>query len=118
MKKISIIIIIFTIGIIGIIVFVLMNFPMKQIKSLTLNNKNFKVEIVKSESDQEKGLGYRDGMDGIDGMLFSYSNSKIRSFWMRGMRFDLDFIWINKGKIVGFTENVLPVCLHGSFADK
>ena len=77
-----------------------------EIKKLQIGDKNYRVEIVKSEKDQAKGLSGRDNLGDINGMLFIYPDSQMRSFWMNNMRFDLDIIWINKGKIIGFTENI------------
>ena len=31
------------------------------------------------------------------GMLFVFENGQASSFWMREMRFDLDFVWIGDG---------------------
>jgi uncharacterized membrane protein (UPF0127 family) len=41
-------------------------------------------------------------------MLFVYSDEEERSFWMRGMRFCLDIVWIDDGAIVGAAERVCP----------
>ncbi len=77
-----------------------------EIKNLQIGDKHYQVEIVRSEKDQIKGLSDRNSLEDIDGMLFVYDDSRIRSFWMEGMRFDLDIIWIRNSKIIGFTENI------------
>ncbi|MEZ4156988.1 MAG: DUF192 domain-containing protein, partial [Candidatus Paceibacterota bacterium] len=28
------------------------------------------------------------------------------TFWMEGMKFPIDIVWINEGHVVGFSENV------------
>ena len=41
-------------------------------------------------------------------MLFVFPDDGAGSFWMKGMRFPLDFIWIgNDCKVVDLTENVV-----------
>ena len=41
-------------------------------------------------------------------MLFLFTDAAPRSFWMRGMRFCLDIIWIEGGAIQGAAESVCP----------
>ncbi len=74
---------------------------------LTINNKiKIDVEIVETNKDKAKGLGGRDVLNDDQGMLFVYDNPDYYTFWMKGMRFDIDFLWINNKKIVDITENV------------
>jgi uncharacterized membrane protein (UPF0127 family) len=40
------------------------------------------------------------------GMLFVFSTSQVRTFWMKDMNFPLDFIWINQNQVVKIDENV------------
>ena len=42
-------------------------------------------------------------------MLFVFESGKASSFWMKGMRFALDFVWISSGcEVVGVTIDVPP----------
>ena len=41
-------------------------------------------------------------------MLFVFDGPAPRSFWMRGMRFCLDIVWIENGAIQGAAESVCP----------
>jgi uncharacterized membrane protein (UPF0127 family) len=41
-------------------------------------------------------------------MLFVYGDAGARSFWMFEMRFCLDIIWIDDGRIVGAAEGACP----------
>ena len=42
-------------------------------------------------------------------MLFVFESGRASSFWMKGMRFALDFVWISSGcEVVGVTANVPP----------
>jgi hypothetical protein len=41
-------------------------------------------------------------------MLFIFSDSQNRTFWMKNMLFPLDIIWINDGKIVNISRNLPP----------
>ena len=55
------------------------------------------------------GLGQRPGLLPDTGMLFVFDGSpQIRNFWMGGMRFCLDIIWLQDGAITGAAENTCP----------
>ena len=66
-------------------------------------------EVSDTGALRERGLGFRDGLEPGHGMLFVYEEPGLRSFWMKGMRFCLDIIWIEGDQIVGAAESVCPV---------
>ena len=66
------------------------------------------VELAYRPADTARGLGYRDGLEPGTGMLFLFEEPGPRSFWMKGMRFCLDIIWIEDGIIQGAAESVCP----------
>ncbi len=66
------------------------------------------VLVADSKEERIQGLSYREQIP-LDGMLFIFPSSKKYAFWMKGMSFPLDIIWINEnGEVVGFKENALP----------
>ena len=67
------------------------------------------VELAYQPADLQRGLGYRDGLAPGAGMLFLFEQPAPRSFWMKGMRFCLDIVWIDGTQIVGAAENVCPM---------
>ncbi len=71
-------------------------------------NRTFGVEVAKTVEEQSAGLADRDGLEENRGMLFVFDRSSEPSFWMRGMRFSLDIIWIANGKIIQIDRNLLP----------
>ena len=54
----------------------------------------FMVEIAASPDERSRGLSGRDRLPEGSGMLFVYNEPAVPGFWMRGMRFALDFVWI------------------------
>ena len=64
--------------------------------------------VARELGEQQLGLGYRDGLAEGTGMLFIYADPSLRSFWMKGMRFCLDIIWIEGDQVVGAAESVCP----------
>lgn len=63
------------------------------------------VEVVNTPQSIELGLGNRENI-GSDGMLFVLPTATQAYFWMKGMQFDLDLIWIVNEKIIGITSDV------------
>jgi uncharacterized membrane protein (UPF0127 family) len=66
-------------------------------------------ELALTVDERALGLGFRPQIPQNAGMLFVFPEERNASFWMRGMRFPLDFIWIDAGRrVIGVTENVPP----------
>ena len=72
---------------------------------LFIEDTELEVEVVTSPQALSLGLGERTEI-GSDGMLFVLAEPSSLYFWMHGMRFDLDIIWIRNSKIVGITKEV------------
>ena len=66
------------------------------------------VELAYLPADTSRGLGYREGLAPGTGMLFLFEGPAPRSFWMRGMQFCIDIVWIENGVIQGAAESVCP----------
>ncbi len=67
----------------------------------------FAVEVAATGGERTLGLSGRDSLPSRTGMLFVYESGRAGAFWMRGMRFPLDFIWIGSDcTVVDLTENV------------
>ena len=66
------------------------------------------VELALTGHEQTLGLGYRNGLEEGTGMLFVFPEPSERVFWMKGMRFCLDIVWIAGGEIVGAAEEACP----------
>ena len=73
---------------------------------LEIKGQRISVEIADTPEKQEKGLGERDSLAWDHGMYFEYSQPAFYAFWMKGMRFSIDIIWLRNGRIVGFEANV------------
>ena len=73
---------------------------------LQVGNKTILVEIADTKQKQEAGLSGRPRLQNNQGMLFDFKNSTAPAFWMIGMKFNLDFIWISQNKITGITAGV------------
>lgn len=74
---------------------------------VTIGDTTFGVEIADTPELRGKGLGERDTLAEQTGMLFIFPSGQASSFWMKGMRFPLDFVWIGEDcTVVDLTESV------------
>lgn len=76
--------------------------------TIVVGDTTVQVDLAIEPYEQTLGLGYRNGLEEDTGMLFVGSAPRTRTFWMKGMRFCLDIIWLENGEIVGAAENVCP----------
>lgn len=76
--------------------------------NLQINDATFKVEIADNNAKRSKGLGGRESLGELEGMLFVFENKDTHAFWMKGLSFPLDFVWISDDKVVDLTENLAP----------
>jgi uncharacterized membrane protein (UPF0127 family) len=75
-------------------------------KFVTINKSRISVEVAKTPQTLEKGLGFRNSLEQNSGMLFIFPEARTWEFWMEGMRFPLDFMWIENNKVVDIAENI------------
>lgn len=72
---------------------------------LEIDSQDLSVEVARTEEEITQGLSNRTLL-GSDGMLFVIDPPRVPSFWMKGMNFPLDIIWIRNGKIVKIDHDV------------
>ncbi len=80
----------------------------KTAKTLTVKNQTLNLELANTDELRTLGLSYRESLPENTGMLFDFTNTGITkpAFWMKGMKFNIDIIWILDKKIIGITKNV------------
>lgn len=81
--------------------------PVTATRILNIGSHEMKVEVRKTEAEQALGLSYRDRLDPGTGMAFVYTEPQKVMYWMKGMNFPLDFIWVARGIVVELTEGVV-----------
>ena len=73
---------------------------------VTIRDQRVAVEIADTPAEQSLGLGERDDLAWGRGMYFPYAQPGFYAFWMKGMRFSIDIVWIHAGRIVDLTPNL------------
>lgn len=77
--------------------------------TLRINNTFFRVDIANTPELRELGLSGRDSLATGTGMLFIFDAAGQWGFWMKGMSFPIDIIWLDQDfKPVQVATNVSP----------
>lgn len=74
--------------------------------ALFIGAKIWTVEIADTEDTRSTGLSDRDSICKACGMLFRFDSPGEYAFWMKDMRFPLDFAWIREGKIISLEKDI------------
>jgi uncharacterized membrane protein (UPF0127 family) len=88
-----------------------------QTAEITVGGVPLTVELAYLPADTSLGLSYREGLAPGTGMLFLFEEPAPRSFWMRGMQFCIDIVWIENSVIQGAAESVCPEPAGATGAD-
>ena len=75
-------------------------------KIIKLGELKILAEVAETEWEKTRGLSGRVSLSQDRGMLFVFDDKKTYSFWMKEMKFPLDFVWIDGDKVVDITQNV------------
>lgn len=83
---------------------------------LSVGNQKISLEIASTQLAREQGLGGRSSLPQNKGMLFAYPAPVIQCFWMKGMHFSIDMIWVTHDKkIIMIQPSVSPSTYPRSF---
>lgn len=61
-------------------------------------NNKFKGYVVDNDTDRDKGLSVFKKIKNNESMLFVFDTPQKYSFWMKGMRFPIDIVWLDHDK--------------------
>jgi uncharacterized membrane protein (UPF0127 family) len=76
---------------------------------VTIDKQTFHVEVAKDEKTRQIGLSEKKSLADNGGMLFVFDAPALHPFWMRGMDFPIDMIFIHNNKIVAIYSTVQPI---------
>jgi hypothetical protein len=76
---------------------------------LRINNTTYLLKISSTKSQLINGLSDTQALPQNRGMLFILPNLDYQCFWMKGMKFNLDIIWLNsEKKVIKIEQNLSP----------
>ncbi|MBI4054046.1 MAG: DUF192 domain-containing protein [Candidatus Doudnabacteria bacterium] len=73
-----------------------------------IKNTIVPVELAQTPEERRLGLSRRKELLSGEGMLFIFPEKGYHSFWMKDMKFPLDLVWIDDGRIVGIDQQIYP----------
>jgi uncharacterized membrane protein (UPF0127 family) len=76
------------------------------LKEITIGQTHVMVTIADTDITRSHGLSNVTSLAKNEGMLFMFPQPGIYTFWMKDMKFALDFIWVNNGKVVQIDANI------------
>lgn len=81
--------------------------PKEKKNIVKVGNAEIEVEIAKTQEERKIGLAKYNELPENRGMLFVFDEKDVKpSFWMKGVKFPIDIIWIDNGKVIEITEKV------------
>ena len=73
-------------------------------------SSQFLVDLARNPEEWAKGLSGRTQLPENHGLFFIYSSTEPRSFWMKGMVFPIDIVYIDdSNSVVKIAKNVPPM---------
>ena len=109
-RNIGIILII--VGLLTILIANLFNYFVYPEKNEVCFKENcFEVELATTPKEQAIGLSNRSSLDPNKGMLFIFGKEGDYPFWMKGMLFPLDMIWISSNSTVVDIGRSMDTCI-------
>lgn len=83
--------------------------------NITVNGVELVADVAATNDQRSKGLSVKDALNENEAMLFVFSTEREHSFWMKGMKFPIDIIWLDDDKEVVHIEQSLEPCVPDSF---
>lgn len=77
-------------------------------EALIINNNRINIEVADAQEKRNKGLSGRESLASDSGMLFVFPKEDKYTFWMKGVNFPIDFIWIKDDRVVDLLPKVPP----------
>lgn len=76
---------------------------------VSVGGARFQAEVAATPQQRAQGLAERPSLAPGAGMLFVFEGAGTYQFWMGGMKFPLDFVWVGADcTVVDLTENAPP----------
>ncbi len=100
-------------AVIAIFLLLILNIPAKDvaetIQTVNIGGQNLSVIIADTAEERTQGLSGHPGLKDNEGMLFVFDEPGEYYFWMRGMNFAIDMIWISEdGRVVYIKKDARP----------
>lgn len=79
-----------------------------KVLKIGLGKGNFKLYVADDDKKRESGLSSVNILNPNEGMIFIFESKARHIFWMKDMKFSLDFIFVEEAKVVDIITSVRP----------
>jgi uncharacterized membrane protein (UPF0127 family) len=79
-----------------------------QTMCVQIDNQRYTLEVADTPELQQKGLQHRTELKRGHGMVFTFPNAAVRTFWMKDCEIPLDIMFFNDGRMVGAADKAPP----------
>lgn len=76
--------------------------------TVRVDRDTVKAPVAATEASRATGLANTPALGAEQGMLFVFEQSDVHSFWMKGVEYPIDIIWIEDETVSEVTPNVPP----------
>lgn len=73
---------------------------------VVLASQKISVYLARTPLEHEVGLSAFDRLETNQGMLFVFDQPARPGFWMKGMKFPIDIVWIKDNQVIDITKNL------------
>lgn len=108
MKKISILSFLFIFFVVGLYYWTGSDNIKDDRSKADIGGQTFYLDIADNYDSLRQGLSGRESLPRNEAMLFIFLERGQPAFWMKGMKFALDLLWVDGDKIVDYEKN-MPV---------
>ena len=93
--------------------------PLRNDRVLHIGSEQIHAQVAGTPDAIGEGLGGRNCIDPNRGMLFVFQQAGLHQFWMKGMKFPIDMVWIDDDhQVVWLERNVSPSTYPMSFFNR
>lgn len=82
--------------------------PAEQAHDVRVGQQSFQVEVAADDASRARGLSGHAPLARTAGMWFVLDRPDQPGFWMRGMNFPIDLLWVSPDKRVAGVEHLQP----------
>ena len=70
--------------------------------TLTISDDTFNVYVADSAAERSQGLGEIEHLASDEGMVFVFPTSAQQTFWMKGVEYPIDIVWVDDSQVLGW----------------
>jgi uncharacterized membrane protein (UPF0127 family) len=80
--------------------------PAAATPTIKIRSDIVRVDVARTPEERARGLGGRASLGPDAGMAFPFDEPGRPAFWMAGMYFDIDIVWIRDSRVVDLSERL------------